>query len=106
MNERIAILNNIRKSRELKINLSINSNSEVYGACRHRPKFHRYTCCPTSADEGRSPERSEMECSNANPSVQLADITNLPVCQLVDEFSNKSVSTDSESRYSILSVDV
>ena len=30
----------------------INSSKELYGACRHRPVFHRYTNYTTSADEG------------------------------------------------------
>ena len=38
MKERILIL---KYSRE-NPNLVINSNSEFYGACRHKPKFHRY----------------------------------------------------------------
>jgi len=38
MKERILIL---KYSRE-NPNLIINSNSEFYGACRHKPKFHRY----------------------------------------------------------------
>ena len=37
--ERIAIL---KASRESPQSL-INSCSEIYGACRHKPKFHRYT---------------------------------------------------------------
>ena len=106
MNERIAILNNIRKGKRLNQNLSINSNSEIYGACRHRPKFHRFTCCPPSADEGRSPERSERVCCNTNPPVSLFDITNSPVCQRVNEFSNRYVSTGLENSYELLSVDV
>ena len=33
----------------------INSASELYGACRHRPSFHRYSITqPTSTDEGHT----------------------------------------------------
>ena len=38
MKERLKILE-ISKENP---NLIINSNSEFYGACRHKPKFHRY----------------------------------------------------------------
>ena len=106
MNERIAILENIREGKRLNRDISINSNSEIYGSCRHRPRFHRYTCCPPSADEGRSPERGEMVCFNSNPSVPLNDITNTPVCRRVSKSSNRITGTDLDSRYNILSVDV
>ena len=39
MKERILMLKYSRDNP----NLIINSNSEFYGACRHKPKFHRYT---------------------------------------------------------------
>ena len=38
MAERILIVGEMRTNRK---NL-INANTEVFGACRHRPKFHRY----------------------------------------------------------------
>jgi hypothetical protein len=37
--ERWAILNLTRKYP----NLAINKSNEIYGACRHKPKFHRFT---------------------------------------------------------------
>ena len=106
MNKRIAILNNIRKGKRLNQMLSINSNSEIYGACRHRPKFHRFTCCPPSADEGWSPERGEMVFRNTNPSVPFCDITNTSVCQRVNDLTDKNVGTELENSYELLSVDV
>jgi hypothetical protein len=30
-------------SRENILNLAINKSNEIYGACRHKPKFHRFT---------------------------------------------------------------
>ena len=42
----------MKKDKEDNTNFLINSLNEVYGACRHNPKFHRYcTIIPKSADE-------------------------------------------------------
>ena len=44
-------------------NKLINTSKELYGACRHKTKFHRYRFFkkPISTDEGcTSPERSEQ----------------------------------------------
>ena len=38
MVERIQIITEMRKNR----NSMINANSETFGACRHRTRFHRY----------------------------------------------------------------
>ena len=37
------------------IYILINSNNELYGACRHKPRFHRYltNCTPHSTDDKR-----------------------------------------------------
>ena len=49
MRERLEILK-MGKKEPRKL---INSRSEIYGACRHKPRFHRYFMNgPTSADEG------------------------------------------------------
>ena len=48
MRERLEILKAF-KNQPLRL---INSSNELYGACRHRPVFHRYTNYTTSADEG------------------------------------------------------
>ena len=38
--------------------LLINSLNELYGGCRHNPKFHRYcNICPESADEAIAAEK-------------------------------------------------
>ena len=100
---RKAILEN-RKGKKINKCISINSNSEIYGACRHRPKFHRYTCCSPSADEGQSPERGKVAFHITNPSVRLSDITNTPVCQRASKYSNIDVSTDLEIGYVLLSI--
>lgn len=64
-------LKEIRKGKRMNICTSINSNSYIYGACRHIPNFHKYACCPPSTDEGRSSKKCERE-------VPLNDITNIP----------------------------
>ena len=54
MREKINILQSIRRNPKL----TINTRSELYGACRHNTRFHRYTNYTISADEGQnSPER-------------------------------------------------
>ena len=55
MKERLHILKALGDKEETRL---INSNNELYGACRHKPKFHRYTCYNPSTDDGQlSPER-------------------------------------------------
>jgi len=52
--ERTAIL----KQSKLNPQLLVNSNNEIYGACRHRPKFHRHGKQTTpSTDESINDER-------------------------------------------------
>ena len=56
MKERLAILDALGDNEGKK--RLINSNNEVYGACRHKPKFHRFTHYTSSTDDGqKSPER-------------------------------------------------
>ena len=47
-----------------------------------------------------------MEGCNDNPSVPLADVTNLPGCKKQNKISNNIVGKDSGSSYNILSMDV
>ena len=51
MKERLAILNALR-DKEGKKKL-INSNNELNSACRHKPKFHRFTQYTSSTDDGQ-----------------------------------------------------
>ena len=59
MSERLEILKAKRLDKILNSNKMINSSNEIYGACRHKPKFHRFSCSQTSStDEGlKSPKR-------------------------------------------------
>ena len=99
MSERIAILEQIQRDKKLGINKSINSNSEIYGSCQHRPKFHRF-CYPSSTDEehGSSERVFEMKGSNGDRLVPLSNISNILLC--------RKVSTESESHCNFLSTDV
>ena len=108
MSERISILTQIKSDFKNGTNRSINTNSEIYGSCRHRPKFHRFYCPPSADEERVSSERScEMEVSKGNLSVPLKDISNTLICPKVSKISNNVVSsTDSESRYKFRSMDV
>ena len=45
--ERIAII----RHKSEKENQVINTNNEIYGACRHKPKFHRYSTTGDSTDD-------------------------------------------------------
>ena len=42
MRERLAILSAMRKDRLNNTKLLINTSGELYGACRHRTRFHRF----------------------------------------------------------------
>ena len=65
--ERMAILNLTRKTPHL----AINKCNEVYGACRHRPRFHRFTqsrICDVNAstDESVKDERVSSPSSTSS----------------------------------------
>jgi len=72
--ERLEILKQSRSNPQLLVN----SNNEICGACRHRPRFHRCAKQTTpSADESINDER-------ASPTHEVAtDFTRCSVC-LVD----------------------
>ena len=69
MRERLSIIKALKRDKNLKTKDVINSNNEIYGACRHKPKFHRYARLQTaSTDEGlKSPERSDKEILFSSP---------------------------------------
>ena len=67
-------------------NLLINNNSEIYGSCRHKPRFHRFSPPSTGTDEsyeGRkssshnspTPENSEktLDLDNTNTNIRVED---------------------------------
>ena len=89
----------------MKVKSCINNNSELYGSCRHKPKFHRFNCL-SSADEGLSPEKSERVLTPLlSPRTPLANITNNYLCQEISS-NNKSVGTKEKKNGQILVLDV
>ena len=84
MKERLQILTHLRKYPKL----TINSNHELYGACRHKTKFHRYeNSIFISADESHQGSKRIDETSNGNLTSQCIKCTS-------------SISTYSESENS------
>ena len=63
MNERLQLLKALKVDKMENTRKLINSSNELYGACRHKTKFHRYQICETSStDEGlKSPKKSDVE---------------------------------------------
>ena len=104
MHERINILKSIRKDEKTKVRRCINNNSEIYGSCRHKPKFHRYSNYLSSADDGRSPEKSEQVLTPSPPRKPLGEVTNNFLCRKVN--SELAVGTDGGSNGKILVMDV
>ena len=82
MKERLLILKALGDKMDKK--RLINSNNELYGACRHKPKFHRYTTYNSSADEGQfSPERDTS--STVTPSLYSGKFNRkLNICTNID----------------------
>jgi hypothetical protein len=60
--ERLEILKQSRKNPESLIN----SCNEIYGACRHNPKFHRYLSRIPSTDESNEDERVTLNQPSTN----------------------------------------
>ena len=84
MNERLEILKAKGMDKFLKNKKMINSSNEIYGACRHKPKFHRYALStPSSTDEGlTSPKRSSKKLLFDSPfnSSEESDYFSSPQC--------------------------
>ena len=66
MMERVKILESCKLDEEQERKKTINSRSEIYGGCRHRTRFHRYTrnIYMPSTDEGGNPERVKSGSGN------------------------------------------
>ena len=66
MKEKMEILNKW----ETNPNTLINSRSEIFGGCRHKPKLHRYLIRPhgqAGTDDGVTPERVEFGYNGKYP---------------------------------------
>ena len=81
MKERILIL---KYSRE-NPNLIINSNSEFYGACRHKPKFHRYA---------QTTPLPVLMMNNSSKRVNL--IPNIPLCLNISTYTSTYVEREEQ----------
>ena len=80
MKERVEILKASKKQpRQL-----INSRNEIYGACRHKTKFHRFTRNEKpSTDDGVNPERvlgHVGDFFNSNPNFAAGNLASMQVC--------------------------
>ena len=74
MKERLQILTHLCKYPKL----TINSNHELYGACRHKMKFHRYeNSIFFSADESHQGLKRIEETSNGNLTSQDKKCTSI-----------------------------
>ena len=80
--ERLAILKLLHKNPSK----AINTNNEIYGACRHRPKFHRLNLTTASTDESEWDEKvppplltmSSIESTETEYSALSANDDNTP----------------------------
>ena len=72
MKERLLILKALGDNAEKRL---INSNNELYGACRHKLKFHRYTTTNSNTDDRINPEK-EIEISVGSPSFTSKESNN------------------------------
>ena len=74
--KQILILGEIRKCKESGEKHLINSASELYGACSHRPSFYRYSVTQTSTDKGQTiSEKSVNEFSTSTPNSHFSPHT-------------------------------
>ena len=92
MKERLLILNALGDKMDKK--RLINSNNELYGACRHKPKFHRYTTYNSSADEGQTSPERDAETTVISSLYSSPPNRNLNICT---EINNISFDTNSQS---------
>ena len=59
--ERLEIYKAMKNDKENNTNFLINSSNELYGACRHNPRFHRYcSIVPQSTDEAKAEKVEEQ----------------------------------------------
>ena len=73
MKEMLEILKALGENTE---KILINSNNRLYGVCRHKSRFHRYTNTTNSnTDDGINPEKG-IEFSVGSPSFYSQDSNN------------------------------
>jgi len=81
MRERIAIIDSFRWDRKKLIN----SNSEIYGACRHKTRFHRLerNNIPSTDDGQDSPERGCINNTITSASRALSKVASRCYCSVI-----------------------
>ena len=84
MKERTTIL----KCMYEKPHLLINNNSEIYGSCRHKPKFHRFSHPSTGTDESYNGRKS----SHGSPPPEYSEKTTLDL-----DNTNRSIGNYSDT---------
>ena len=104
MKERLLILKTPGDNAEKRL---INSNNELYGACRHKSKFHRYTTTNSNTDEGINPEKG-IDFSVGSPSLTSQESNNTldtRMCIFIDTniFSDVDVPFENHDAISPLS---
>ena len=57
MQQRLIIYDKMKKDKSRPKQKLINTGTELYGACRHHPEFHRFALPKLSTDEGVNPEK-------------------------------------------------
>ena len=84
MKERLAILKALGDKDDKR--RLINSNTELHGACRHKPKFHRFTRNHNpSADDGqRGPERGIEVSTDPQHNGCNSPNFELNICTIID----------------------
>ena len=81
MKERLEIFKALKeKGNSKKV---INSNNELYGACRHKPRFHRYLNYNSSTDDGRTIPERVNESVVTNPLPTASTGTNFKLCTYI-----------------------
>ena len=89
MKERITILKYMHKQPDLLIN----NNSEIYGSCRHKPRFHRFSLPSTGTDESYDGRKSR---SHDSPTPENSEETTIEL-DLNNTYTNCRVVTNLES---------
>lgn len=84
MKEKLEIIKANNVDKNLKLRKLVNSSNEIYGACRHWPKFHRFAISQTSStDVGLTiSKRSETQKLYDLPICSYPELnhTETPVC--------------------------
>ena len=95
MKERLIILEHSRKNPTTIINTS----SEFYGACRHKPRFHRYPkkLYNPSTDDERSSEKVQSQIIDNSPEKSVS----IPLCIEINPITSRGYSNTEEANLAV-----